>query len=382
MSNLRIALIHNSSPLEGGSFTYESNISKYLRNSLPSNYELIDLYKGRKNRVSKKLNTYRVTRLQIFLAMLRQSALGFQILRTLRLHKSRFEKFLLTNGFDSVYFLSPNASALAIFNIPMLNTVWDLGHRHYPELEEFSFDGRFQKREYFYNKVLNRSAHVVVDSEKTKSELVAYYGVQEARVTSLGLFPNRFPHACSVSCIKEEYVFYPAQFWRHKNHEVLVEALAMLKPSKPNLKLFFSGSDKGEMEKVKRLVYELGLQDSVQFLGFISAQEMSMYYHHAAMTAFPSMLGYTNLPPLESLLLGTPVIVSDVHDFDFELPPKGYVQVPTMESKLWANAIAKKLGEGVKNLELANITANILDAKLGSIDIKRLFDNVVMNVGD
>jgi glycosyltransferase involved in cell wall biosynthesis len=380
MTNLRIALIHNSSPLEGGSYTYESNISKYLKDRLPSNYELVDFYKGGKNKVSKRLNTYRVASFQIFLAMLRQSALGLQILKTLNLDKSRFEKFLLSNKFDFVYFLSPNPSALAISNIPMLNTVWDLGHRHYPEFEEFSFGGRFQKREYFYNNVLNRSAHVIVDGEKTKSELVAYYGVQEARVTPLGLFPCKFPHTCSESCIEDQYVFYPAQFWGHKNHEVLVEAFSLLKPSKPNLKLIFSGADKGEMEKIKRLVNRLGLQESVQFLGFISAEEMSMYYHHAAMTAFPSKLGYTNLPPLESLLSGTPVIVSDVHDFDFELPPKGYVKVSTVESALWADAIAEKLEEGVKGLELATATANILDAKLGSVDIKRLFNSVIMNI--
>lgn len=380
MPNLRIALIHSSSPLEGGSFTYESNISEYLKNSLPSNYELVDFYKGRKNKVSKKLNTYQVSNPQIFLAMLRQSAIGFQILKMLKLEKSRFEKFLLFKKFDFIYFLSPNPSALAIFNIPMLNTVWDLGHRHYPEFEEFSFDGRFQKREYFYNKVLNRSAHVIVDGEKTKSELIDYYGVQEARVTALGLFPGNFPHTCGESCIKEQFVFYPAQFWRHKNHEVLVEAFALLKPSKPNLKLFLSGSDKGEMEKIKRLVNQLGLQESVQFLGFISAQEMSMYYHHAAMTAFPSKLGHTNLPPLESLLSGTPVIVSDVHDFDFELPPKDYIQVATMESSLWATAIANKLEEGANDFELATTTARILDAKLSKVDIKRIFGTKLMKI--
>lgn len=343
MPNLRIALIHNSSPLDGGSFTYESNISRYLKNSLPSNYELVDFYKGGKNKASKKLNTYRMASPQIFLAMLRQSALGFQILKTLKLDKSRFEKFLLSNKFDFVYFLSPNPSALAIFNIPMLNTVWDLGHRHYPEFEEFSFDGRFQKREYFYNNVLNRSSHVIVDGEKTKSELIEYYGVQEARITSLGLFPHQGLHDCNSSCGQEDYVFYPAQFWKHKNHETLISAFAKLLPEHPGLKLYFSGSDKGNLPRIKSIVNELGLTNSVDFLGFISTEEMSRCYSHARFVVFPSMLGYTNLPPLESLLLGTPVLVSDVHSYDFVLPEEYFLKVPSLDVEKWTDAMLQIL---------------------------------------
>lgn len=339
MPNLRIALIHNSSPLEGGSFTYESNISKYLKNNLPSSYELIDFYKGGKNKVSKKLNTYRVASPQIFLAMLRQSALGFQILKFLKLDKSRFEKFLLSNKFDFVYFLSPNPSALAIFNIPMLNTVWDLGHRHYPEIEEFSFDGRFQKRDYFYHNVLNRSAHVIVDGEKTKSELISLYGVQASRITPLGLFPHIDPHKCDSSCSQEEYVFYPAQFWNHKNHETLILAFAKILPEHPGLKLYLSGTDKGNLIRIKTIVAKYGITNSIKFLGFVSTDEISRLYSHARFVAFPSMLGYTNLPPLESLLLGTPVLVSDVHSYDFEISKEYFERVPSLDVEKWADAI-------------------------------------------
>jgi len=312
--------------------------------------------------------------------MLRQSALGYQILKTLKLDKSRFEKFLLLNRFDFVYFLSPNPSALAILNIPMLNTVWDLGHRHYPEFEEFSLGGKFQKREYFYNHVLARSSHVIVDGEKTKAELVAFYGVQASRITPLGLFPQPYQHMCGLTCLKEQFVFYPAQFWEHKNHEVLVKSFELIKPKYPNLKLVFSGADKGSMKKIKNLVDKLGLNQTVLFVGFVSAEEMAMYYHHASVTAFPSKLGYTNLPPLESLLSGTPVIVSDVHEFDFALPVGGYTKVPTTESVLWARAITEKLEDGTKELELAAATAKILDANSSKVDFKRLFDVKVMNV--
>jgi len=343
MHNLKVALIHNSTPSEGGSFTYESNISQYLQKVQPINITFVNFYKGRGNRVSQSSNSYKENNFQHFLSIVRQSVLGFEFLRLLGLGQSRFEKFLISQQFDYVYFLSPNPSALSIINMPMINTVWDLGHRHFPEMDEFGFEGRFQKREYFYTNVLKRSFHIVVDGEKTKEEIIAFYGVQKARITPLGLFPRSFSHECNSLCGDEEFIFYPSQFWTHKNHKTLIQAFAKVQAEHPQTKLYLSGSDKGSLSDTKRIVRDLGLLDSVFFLGFVSPEDMSRYYAHARILAFPSRLGYTNLPPLESLLSGTPVLVSEVHSYDFDIPDKYFLKVSTTSVSAWASAILQVL---------------------------------------
>jgi glycosyltransferase involved in cell wall biosynthesis len=283
--------------------------------------------------------------------MIRQSALGFEVLNLIKMSKSRFEKFLSNRDFDYVYFLSPNPASFSVLSIPMINTVWDLGHRHHPDVDEFSFKGRFQKREFYYQNVLRRSSHVVVDCEQTKSEITSLYGVISSRVTALGLFPKEFSHSCVEDCTQSTFLFYPAQFWSHKNHSTLIRAFSGINVDYPNLKLFLAGADKGTQTATKQLVKDLDLERSVEFLGFITTDQMAMLYRHAEITVFPSRLGYTNLPPLESLLAGTPVIASDVHQFDFELPPQIYRQVPTMSSELWAQAIREVLEIGRPNKE-------------------------------
>ena len=57
----------------------------------------------------------------------------------------------------------------------------------------------------------------------------------------------------------------------------------------------------------------------------------------------PSLLGPTNLPPLQALTLGTPAIVSDVHAFDG--PCKNMmIQVPALIAENWANAMLNVVG--------------------------------------
>ena len=47
--------------------------------------------------------------------------------------------------------------------------------------------------------------------------------------------------------IKYNYLFYPANFWPHKNHKILLDALMILKSIGIQYKLVFTGLDKGNL---------------------------------------------------------------------------------------------------------------------------------------
>jgi glycosyltransferase involved in cell wall biosynthesis len=67
--------------------------------------------------------------------------------------------------------------------------------------------------------------------------------------------------------ISNEYLFYPAQFWPHKNHVNLLLALELLQTryDRP-LSVVFVGADHGNLAHVKATVKRLDLTDRVQFL--------------------------------------------------------------------------------------------------------------------
>ena len=109
------------------------------------------------------------------------------------------------------------------------------------------------------------------------------------------------------------YVFYPAQFWAHKNHVYLLEGLHALE-HRYGLKVgaIFSGYDEGNLAYIKNRVFVLGLEDRIRFADFVSSQEIPELYLQSIALVMPTYFGPTNLPPLEAFVLKVPVLYSDI----------------------------------------------------------------------
>jgi glycosyltransferase involved in cell wall biosynthesis len=108
------------------------------------------------------------------------------------------------------------------------------------------------------------------------------------------------------------YVFYPAQFWAHKNHVYLLEGLRALEGIHGiRVGAIFSGGDKGNRHYIEDYVRKLGLQDRIRFIGFVANEEIIELYRQSIALVMPSYFGPTNLPPLEAFHLGVPVLYLD-----------------------------------------------------------------------
>jgi glycosyltransferase involved in cell wall biosynthesis len=113
--------------------------------------------------------------------------------------------------------------------------------------------------------------------------------------------------------LREGYVFYPAQFWPHKNHVNLLEAIATINTQSTDpVQLVLTGADHGNESFLRARAQEMGVENDVQFLGFVESSEIAVLYRNAACLAFVSYFGPDNIPPLEAFQLGCPVIAADV----------------------------------------------------------------------
>ena len=108
-----------------------------------------------------------------------------------------------------------------------------------------------------------------------------------------------------------KYIFYPAQFWKHKNHINLIKAIRILQTELEDIQLVLVGSEKNNYQEVKRVIRDNGLERYVTTLGFVSDGKMVYLYKHAVGMVMPTYFGPTNLPPLEAMALGCPVAVSN-----------------------------------------------------------------------
>ena len=110
-----------------------------------------------------------------------------------------------------------------------------------------------------------------------------------------------------------KFIFYPAQFWWHKNHIRLISALAKVKEKHHDISLVLVGTRKNAYDDVERHVKSLGLDSHVRIFGYVPDNDMPEFYRRARAMVMPTFFGPTNIPPLEAFALGCPVAVSNVY---------------------------------------------------------------------
>ena len=235
-----------------------------------------------------------------------------------------FESELVRQDIDLVYFLSPSKLALQLNKLNYIITVWDLCHRDHPEFPEVRFGFQYEAREQFFNRTLSRAMAVFVDSDVGARNLSRRYAIDEKRIFVIpfrvsqiarkefrqdkrcGSLPSRLP-------IEQPYIFYPAQFWAHKNHVYILNGLCCLERIYgKRINAIFAGADYGNQEYVECCIRELGLEGYVKVVGFVSDEEVNYLYRNSLAVVMPSYFGPTNLPPLEAFRLGVPLLYSNL----------------------------------------------------------------------
>ena len=118
--------------------------------------------------------------------------------------------------------------------------------------------------------------------------------------------------------VRGDYVFYPAQFWPHKNLARIIEALEQLK-ARHGLEVtaVFCGSPADPVRErhfglLMDMAAACGVAAQVHVLGFVADHELAALYTGARALVMPTFFGPTNIPLLEAWALGCPVITSDI----------------------------------------------------------------------
>lgn len=119
-----------------------------------------------------------------------------------------------------------------------------------------------------------------------------------------------------------------------KNLDVLVRALALL-PGSLAATLTIVGD--GEMiPKLTALAKELGLEDRVRFLGFVSDEAKRTALTNGTVFAMPSTAELQSISSLEAMASGLPVVAADSMALPHLIDGNGYLFVPGDEHDLAA----------------------------------------------
>jgi glycosyltransferase involved in cell wall biosynthesis len=234
--------------------------------------------------------------------------------------KFRIHEKLKFANIDVVYYLKQGECVIPSF--PFIITNWDIGHRSSYAFPELCDSDEFQRREFFYKEILPRALKIIVESDSGKKELMDYTNIGPHKIDVMRLFPSK---VCDIKISNEEiearikalglesvrFFYYPAQYWAHKNHIIILKALLELKDSFPDIVVVFCGSDKGNLAHLKSKIKELDLSDNVKVFDFLPNLDVRALYERCISVVFSSFIGPTNMPIIESMQFGIPIVCSD-----------------------------------------------------------------------
>jgi glycosyltransferase involved in cell wall biosynthesis len=278
----------------------------------------------------------------------------------IKFRKRRVTKVL--NCFDFVFYVG-----CEVFQTesPYGFVLWDLQHMTDPIFPEVGNLDTWISRDSSSHLSLRRASLVVTGTNTGRDQIMKYYGVDDKHISIIP-HPVKYESWTQRSELHHEKqiktIFYPAQFWPHKNHIALVRATKFLKENGiSNFKVVFTGSDKGNKSYILEQIAANGVTNYFEVYGFVSEEHLEEIYDGTDLLVYPSYSGPENLPPLEALARGIPVFIS------------GY---PGAWEQLGRNA---KYFEPSNHQELAELIRSFLeqsiDFKVNGDELSKLFEN-------
>ncbi len=358
---LKVLVVLDYSESFGGGFTYALNMCRLMSKMSIESFDLS--FAATSDQDNKILIDNGIQKVIYDLVPYRSEGLICKVKRFIRklntrlIRKSLIDKVAKRYSFDLIYFVTPSSIALELNAAPFIFTVWDFCHRDWPDFPEVKDNGVFEGREKLYNYTLKKALNVIVDSEDLSEKAQKYYGVEKEKIVVIPfLMPdfkdiNVSEDVVSKYDIKTPYIFYPAQFWEHKNHKYIIEAVSILKHKHNKvINVVFCGRDFGSLKSVQELAKERQVADLVKYLGFIPKEDVWGLYKNAIALVMPTYFGPTNIPPLEALAVECPVIYSDFPSFRKEF--KGIAQFVDLEKP---ESLAEILLSGKINLSVETV---------------------------
>jgi glycosyltransferase involved in cell wall biosynthesis len=211
-------------------------------------------------------------------------------------------------GVDVLHSLASTAPAWGRFR--RVVTIHDLNYRIVPEAH---LGIRGLGMRVLVPLAARRSDRIITDSENTRRDLHQLLQVPPSSVdvVPLGVRTTGRPEPTPEAALRRELdagdrpiVLSVSAQRPHKNVARLIGALALL-PAERRPLLVVPGYQTSHGDELHARSAELGVQDDIRFLGWVSEAELEGLYGAAACFAFPSLYEGFGLPVLEAMAAGT-----------------------------------------------------------------------------
>jgi glycosyltransferase involved in cell wall biosynthesis len=207
-----------------------------------------------------------------------------------------------------------------------------------------------------------RSAALLANSESTRQDAMRLLGIPAEKIflTPLGIGaefrplddPQVLQHCREQYHLPGQFILYVGTLEPRKNLPLLLRAYARLPQRLEVIPLVIAGQPGWMIQDIFRQIEALGIQDRVQFTGYIPAQDLPIVYNLAQVFVYPSLYEGFGFPPLEAMACGTPTITTAVSAM-LEQIGDGALLVPPQDEAALAETILKVLDDPKLQQELS-----------------------------
>lgn len=204
-------------------------------------------------------------------------------------------------------------------NLKTVITVHDLGAEYLPALHQF--------KQVLYLRVmthyqLKTASRIIAVSEATKEDLRRRVGIKNSRIEVIyeGIDNKVFKKLSNdllrsilnkYKLQKNKYFFFVGTIQPRKNLERIIKAYARFLQDNPDYQLILAGGRGWDSEAIYSLPKELGIEESVRFIGRVTDEDVVGLYNGATALVYPSLFEGFGLPIIEAFACGCPVITSN-----------------------------------------------------------------------
>lgn len=218
--------------------------------------------------------------------------------------------------FEVAQFIGKNTRCASIAWLP------DLQHIEMPHL--FSFSSRL-KRDVGFRMQIRSGRKMVVSSAHARSVAARAYPTIRDSIHVVN-FAVKSAESVSESTsfrimekysLPEQFLFLPNQFWRHKNHSLVLDALLQLRNLDRTATIVCTGAtkdmrDESFFEQLLRQRDRYGLQDSFRILGQIPYADSQILLQSCKAMLNPSVYEGWSTTVEEAKALNVPMLLSDI----------------------------------------------------------------------
>ena len=225
------------------------------------------------------------------------------------------------------------------------------------------------------------SSEVIVNSNYMKNEVQRLFGLPYDKINvipngvNLQLFSNvnvDYDFRRQYAMDNEKIILYVGRLVYEKGIQNLIAAMPKILDRYHDSKLIICGRG-GMIDDLREQVKYLGIDNKVYFAGYCDSKKMQKMYKCADVAVFPSTYEPFGIVAIESMLSGTPTIVSDVGGLN-EIVEHGVTGMKSYAGN--ANSIADSVLALLFDPKLcANISQNAIKKVKENYNWAKITDN-------